>query len=295
MIGIPVRRSLLFVPANRPQLFTKALSGEFSGAPSGGADMVCIELEDGVGPDHKHVARDHMLSFFEQAVVQEDIRPELLVRINHPDTDAGKADLDAIASAAPFTAGVMIPKISSAEELHHVESRLTAHGFDGRLFILIETTAGLEQCFDILRATARLEMVLFGGVDMATALRCSPSWEPLLYARQRLVHAAAAAGIDIMDMPYLNIHDEDGLLAEARAAAHIGFTGKAAIHPAQLAAIHQAFTPAEEQISYAEQVVAAYQSSSTGVTVLDGRLVEKPVVDRMQRVLALARAARKQS
>ena len=283
MAEIHVRRSLLFVPANRPQLFAKALSGP--------ADMVCIELEDGVGPDHKHAARTNMLTFFEQTDTPSQSRPEVVVRINHPDTDEGKADLEAISSAAQFTAGVMIPKISSPEELSRVDQQLAAGGCDGRLFILIETTAGLEMCFDILRASPRLGMVLFGGVDLATALRCTPSWEPLLYARQRLVHAAAGAGIDLMDMPYLNIADQDGLLAESRAAAHIGFTGKAAIHPAQLPAIHQAFTPAEEQVSYARQVVAAYQASPTGVTVLDGRLVEKPVVDRMQRILALAEAA----
>lgn len=285
MADMHVRRSLLFVPANRPQLFAKALSGP--------ADMVCIELEDGVGPDQKQAARAHMLSFFEQTDTFSQAWPEVVVRINHPDTDEGKADLQAICSAAPFPAGVMIPKISSAEELQRVDQQLSSGGCDGRLFILIETNAGLQACFDILRASSRLGMVLFGGVDLATSLRCTPAWEPLLYARQRLVHAAASAAIDIMDMPYLNIADQDGLLAESRAAAHLGFTGKAAIHPAQLGAIHQAFTPAEEQVSYARQVVAAYQASPTGVTVLEGRLVEKPVVDRMQRILALARAAGK--
>jgi len=293
MAEMRVRRSLLFVPANRPHLFAKALAGP--------ADMVCLELEDGVGPDQKTAARAHMRRFFDSKHEgadggerrAADGNAELLVRINHPATEEGKADIDAILSANTHPSGIMIPKISSAEELHKVDAQLTAGGFDGRLFILIETTLGLEGCFDILRASARLEMVLFGGVDLATELRCTPGWEPLLYARQRLVHAAASTGIDIMDMPYLNISDTDGLLAEARAAAAIGFTGKAAIHPAQLAAIHQALTPAEDQISYAQKIVAAYQASATGVTVLDGRLIEKPVVDRMQRLLALARAAGK--
>ena len=104
MAEMHVRRSLLFVPANRPQLFAKALSGP--------ADMVCIELEDGVGPDQKQAARAHMLSFFEQTDTFSQARPEVVVRINHPDTDEGKADLQAICSAAPFPAGVMIPKIS---------------------------------------------------------------------------------------------------------------------------------------------------------------------------------------
>ena len=89
------------------------------------------------------------------------------MRINHPDTDEGKADLQAICSAAPFPAGVMIPKISSAEELQRVDQQLSSGGCDGRLFILIETNAGLQACFDILRASSRLGMVLFGGVDLA--------------------------------------------------------------------------------------------------------------------------------
>ena len=283
MAEVATRRSLLFVPANRPQLFEKALAGL--------ADMVCIELEDGVGPDQKDQARAHMRRFFTGPGSRAEPGRELVLRINHPATDDGKADIEAVLSLPGLDAGLMIPKVSSAEELQEIDTSLRAGGFDGPVFILIETAVGLERSFEILRASDRLQMVLFGGVDLATELRCTPGWEPLLYARQRLVHAAASVGIDVMDMPYLAVRDEDGLYQEAVSAAHLGFTGKAAIHPAQLAAIHKAFTPAEEQIRYAEQVVAAYQRSQTGVCVLDGRLVEKPVVDRMQRVLALARAA----
>ena len=97
MADMHVRRSLLFVPANRPQLFAKALSGP--------ADMVCIELEDGVGPDQKQTARAHMLSFFEQTDTFSQARPEVVVRINHPDTDEGKADLQAISLRSRFPPG----------------------------------------------------------------------------------------------------------------------------------------------------------------------------------------------
>ena len=152
--------------------------------------------------------------------------------------------------------------------------------------MLIETNQGLENCFNILRASPQLKMVLFGGVDLATELRCTPDWVPLLYARQRVIHAAASAGIGVMDMPYLDLKNTDGLLEEARAAANIGFTGKAAIHPSQLTSIHQAFTPTEKQLLEAAKIVEAYNKSLTGVTVIDGRLVEKPVVERMMRILA---------
>ena len=284
MIKIRLRRSLLFVPANRPELFDKALAGP--------ADMICIELEDGVGPEQKDLARENMQTLLASLSAENTgTRAEILVRVNHPETAAGQDDLSAFLSLQTRSVGLMLPKISSADELRSVEHNLRAHGFDGPLFLLIETNQGLEDCFDILRASSLLKMVLFGGVDLASALRCAPDWQPLLYARQRLIHAAASNGLDVMDMPYLHIADKEGLLHEAQAAAHIGFTGKAAIHPAQLAPIHEAFTPAENDICHAEKVVAAYQQAQAGVTVLEGRLVEKPVIDRMMRILALAKAA----
>jgi citrate lyase beta subunit len=282
-----LRRSLLFVPANRPELFDKALAGP--------ADMICIELEDGVASDQKDLAREHMLALLANlsadSTGKSGTQTEILVRVNHPETAAGQADLAAFLSLQTRSVGLMLPKVSTADELRSVEHHLQAHGFDGPLFLLIETNQGLEECFDILQASSLLKMVLFGGVDLASALRCAPDWQPLLYARQRLIHAAASAGLDVMDMPYLHIADTDGLLHEAQAAAYIGFTGKAAIHPAQLAPIHEAFTPKEYDICQAEKVVAAYQQAQAGITVLEGRLVEKPVVDQMMRILALARAA----
>jgi len=284
MIKIRLRRSLLFVPANRSELFDKALAGP--------ADMICIELEDGVGPEQKDLARENMQTLLASLSAENTgTRAEILVRVNHPETAAGQDDLSAFLSLQIRSVGLMLPKISTADELRSVEHNLRAHGFDGPLFLLIETNQGLEDCFDILRASSLLKMVLFGGVDLASALRCTPDWQPLLYARQRLIHAAASTGLDVMDMPYLHIADKDGLLHEAQAAAHIGFTGKAAIHPAQLAPIHEAFTPAEDDICHAEKVVAAYQQAQAEVTVLEGRLVEKPVIDRMMRILALAKAA----
>ncbi len=284
MIKMRLRRSLLFVPANRPELFDKALVGP--------ADMICIELEDGVGPEQKDLARENMQTLLASLSAENTgIQAEILVRVNHPETAAGQDDLSAFLSLQTRSVGLMLPKISTADELRSAEHNLRVHGFDGPLFLLIETNQGLEDCFDILRASSLLKMVLFGGVDLASALRCTPDWQPLLYARQRLIHAAASTGLDVMDMPYLHIADKEGLLHEAQAAAHIGFTGKAAIHPAQLAPIHEAFTPAEDDICHAEKVVAAYQQAQAEVTVLEGRLVEKPVIDRMMRILALAKAA----
>ena len=161
MIHIRLRRSLLFVPANRPELFDKALAGP--------ADMICIELEDGVGPEQKDLARENMLTLLAGLSADNTgTQAEILVRINHPETAAGQNDLSAFLSLQTHSVGLMLPKVSTADELRSVEHHLQAHGFDGSLFLLIETNQGLEECFDILRVSPRIEMVLFGGVDLAS-------------------------------------------------------------------------------------------------------------------------------
>ena len=123
---------------------------------------------------------------------------------------------------------------------------------------------------------------------MSADLRCEKSWEPLLYTRSRLVHAAATAGIDLLDVPFLNLDDADGLEKEARRCAALGFTGKASIHPKQLAPIHKAFTPDAQIVEKARKVCAAFENDNSGLVVVDGELIELPVVRSMYRVLAIA-------
>jgi citrate lyase beta subunit len=130
--------------------------------------------------------------------------------------------------------------------------------------------------------------MILGAVDMSADLRCVKAWEPLLYARSRLVHAAASAGIDLLDVPFLNLDDADGLAREAQACAQLGFTGKASIHPSQIPVIHEAFTPSEAQIAKARRVCAAFEESTTGLVVVDNELIELPVVRSYYRVLAIA-------
>jgi citrate lyase beta subunit len=155
-----------------------------------------------------------------------------------------------------------------------------------RLHVIIETNDGLSDAVAIARSTRRVASLLFGAVDMSADLRCANAWEPLLYARSRVVHAAASAGIDALDVPFLDLDDAAGLAREAQAAAAMGFGGKAAIHPRQIAAIHAAFTPSSAEIARARRIVAAYEASDTGLVVLDGKLVEAPVVRSMYRLLA---------
>ena len=278
---IKPRRSLLFIPANRPDRFDKALNS--------GADMVCIELEDGVAYAQKEMARDNMVKFFSRPQ-NVPASCEILVRINGLEDAHGQADLKAILALPQKPAALMVPKIRTAENVMVLDKQLAKQAPEMALHLLIETAEALEHASAIASASQRLEMLLFGGVDLATELRATTGWEALAYARGRMVHAAALAGLDVMDMPYLAVDDPDGLGQEAARARDMGFGGKAAIHPAQLSVIHQAFTPTAQEIEQAKRILAAYAEASSGVVVLDGRLVEKPVILKMQYILAIAEA-----
>jgi (S)-citramalyl-CoA lyase len=184
--------------------------------------------------------------------------------------------------------GIMLPKVKSPEEIVLLDDLLTSEGSALRLQVIIETNEGLEACYEIARASPRIDALLFGAVDMSAELRVAPTWDALLYARSRLVHAAAAAGIDLIDVPFLDLNDMAGLTREATLAAALGMTGKGAIHPKQLPAITRAFTPDTEQIARARRIVEAFEQAGTGLVVVDGKLIEKPVLRSMYRILAIA-------
>ena len=122
---------------------------------------------------------------------------------------------------------------------------------------------------------------------MAAELRCSNAWEPLLYARSRVVHAASDAGIDAIDVPFLDLNDLDGMRREANLARDLGFCGKGCIHPKQIPILNEVFTPNKTQVAYARRVVEAFEKADTGLIVLDGKLIEKPVLREMKRILAI--------
>jgi len=123
---------------------------------------------------------------------------------------------------------------------------------------------------------------------MAAELRCSNAWEPLLYARSRVVHAAASAGIDAIDVPYLDLEDPDGMAQEATLARELGFSGKGSIHPKQIPILNDVFTPSESEIAHARRILDAFAEADTGLVVVDGKLIEKPVLRDMQRILSIA-------
>ena len=276
--AIRPRRSLLFVPGLRPDRFAKALDS--------GADIVCVDMEDAVARDRKDEGRALTLPLFK---TRTHPHVEQMVRINGLSTPDGLKDLTAIIESETPPPAIMIPKIRSAEEVQLIETLLSSGLARAiRFCVIIETNQGLEHAIEIAKSSSRIDSVILGAVDMSADLRCEKSWEPLLYTRSRLVHAAASAGIDLLDVPFLNLDDPEGLRQEARACARLGFTGKASIHPNQIPIIHEAFTPDEKAIAKARKVCAAFEQDKTGLVVVDGELIELPVVRSMYRVLAIA-------
>ncbi|HJP99220.1 MAG TPA: CoA ester lyase [Rhodanobacteraceae bacterium] len=272
------RRSLLFVPGLRPDRFVKALDS--------GADIVCVDMEDAVARSRKDEGRALTLPLF-----RNNTHPhvEQMVRINALSTADGLKDLSAIIESECPPPAIMIPKIRSAEEVQLIETLLgSGPARQIRFCVIIETNQALERALEIARSSSRIDSLILGAVDMSADLRCEKSWEPLLYTRSRLVHAAASAGIDLLDVPFLNLDDAEGLRQESVACARLGFTGKASIHPNQIPVIHAAFTPDAKTLEKARKVCAAFEQDNTGLVVVDGELIELPVVRSMYRVLAIA-------
>ncbi len=275
------RRSFIFTPGLRPELYPKALSC--------GADIVCVELEDGIAPPDKDAAREKTMEIFASPQVDDGV--ERVVRINCLRSAYGLADVQAILDTTTPPPTLMLPKVISPDEVIWLDDLLTEKGHDLRLHVIIEMNAGLEAVYDIAHSSSRIDALFFGGFDMAADLRCKNAWEPLLYARSRVVHAAASAGIDVLDVPYLDLEDLKGMEVEARLAKDLGFGGKGAIHPKQIAPLNGVFTPSDEEVAKAEKILKAFAEAGTGLVVVDGKLIEKPVLREMQRIVSVARRA----
>tara|TARA_E500000318_G_scaffold109098_1_gene121334 strand:- start:2629 stop:3489 length:861 start_codon:yes stop_codon:yes gene_type:complete len=272
------RRSFIFSPGLKPDMFPKALAC--------GTDIVCVELEDGIAPKDKDEARRNAMGLFAQP--QADDGVERIVRINCLREAFGLADVQAVLESDTPPPALMLPKVRTPDEVVWLDNLLTERGHDTRLHIIIETNAGLEAVHDIARSSPRIDALFFGGVDMAAELRCRNAWEPLLYARSRVVHAAASAGLDVIDVPYLDLQDPDGMRREAELARDLGFSGKGSIHPRQIQVLNEVFTPNAEAIAHARRVVQTFEEADTGLVVIDGKLIEKPVLRDMHRILAIA-------
>jgi (S)-citramalyl-CoA lyase len=278
---VRARRSFIFAPGNRPDMFPKALAS--------GTDIVCVDLEDAIAPKDKDAARQ--TAFSALPVAPGPQRVERIIRMNCLRTTDGMRDVQALLEAPAPIAAVMLPKVKGPDEVRNLADLLAEYKLPTRLHVIIETNEALEAAPEIARASDRIDALFFGGVDMAADLRCRSSWMALQYARSRTVHAAAMAGIDVIDVPYLDLDDRDGMLREARLAAELGFCGKGAIHPKQIADLNTVFAPDEASVAHARRVLAAWADCGGGLLVFEGKLIEKPVLRSLTRILAVHEAA----
>ena len=275
---LKVRRSFIFTPGLKPEMFPKAIES--------GADMVCIELEDGIAINDKDEARNNTIEALKTLEVNSDV--ELVVRINNQRTKFGLLDLEAFVSSKLKVKALMLPKVKTPDEITFIDDLLTDCNLDTDLHVIMETNEALQNIYDIAHASKRIVALYFGGVDMAAELRVDNKWENLVYARSKLVHAGASAGLDVIDVPYLDLENMEGMKKEAELVRNLGFTGKGSIHPKQIKILNQVFTPPEDEILKAKKILEQFNNSNTGLVVIDGKLIEKPVLREMQRKILIA-------
>jgi (S)-citramalyl-CoA lyase len=270
-------RSWLFTPATRPD--------RFANAAAVGADVAILDLEDAVAPKDKAEARKTALEYLAGNPV-DNARHAL--RINGLDTPPGVADLDALLRSKAAPDFLVLPKTETAGHLQILDRLLTAAGRQTRLIGLIESAHGLAAVEAIADATPRLVGLMFGAADMAADIGAQTAWEPLAFARSRLIAACALAGITPIDAPFFDIRDEAGLQHEVAAAVALGFAAKAAIHPNQIGAINAALTPTHEALEKARAILA---ENAKGVGTVDGQMIDEAVARKARRVLAAAGVA----
>ncbi len=264
-------RSYLFVPADRPERYTKALAS--------GADAVIVDLEDAVAPAAKDGARAALAAWLDGA----GATARVAVRINDAASAAFAADL-AVASR-PGVAAVVVPKAERVEDLAHVRAAAPA----AALLPIVESGAGVANARALARAPG-VERLLFGSIDLQLDLGIEGDGDELLAFRSELVLASRLAGIAApVDGVSPAIDDVAALTSDARRARRLGFGAKLCIHPRQVALVHAAFAPSDDEVAWAKRVVAAAEASAGAAVAVDGRMVDRPVLLRAQTLLARSR------
>jgi len=272
-----IRRSLLFIPADRPDRIAKAAA-----LPT---DVVVVELEDGVAPERKALAREEA----GRALAEVDFGSrEVGLRVNRISTLHGIADILALAKWPRKPELIILPKVESAGEVRIYDELLTEMNAGSQLLPLIESSRGLQAAGEIVTASPRITSLAFGIADLSAELGCRPAWEPMLFCRASIVSAGALAGVSLIDPPYLDIRDETGLIEECNRVREMGYSGKICIHPSQLGPVNQAFTPTIEEVERARKIDEAAATQGGGAILVDGRMVDRPVVISAQRVAAIA-------
>jgi citrate lyase subunit beta/citryl-CoA lyase len=290
-------RSLLFVPGDSARKQEKALATD--------ADALILDLEDSVAPANLPAARERVAGLLAAQAAQR--APELWVRVNSPTSGLLRADLDGICSGG-LPQGIVLPKVSGAGEIPQVAARLAelerrlgaAEGRTRLLVIATETPQGLlalpqypAVLGSALAVRGRLAGLTWGAEDLGAAVGAMGQREggeltfTFQLARATCLLTAAALGVQAIDGVHTDFRDAGGLKRELTAARRDGFTGKLAIHPDQIAAINETFTPSEAECLQARRVVGAFAAAQgAGVTSLDGRMIDRPHLIQAQRILA---------
>jgi citrate lyase subunit beta/citryl-CoA lyase len=288
-------RSFLFIPGDSPKKLEKGLGS--------GADALLLDLEDSISPQNKAEARNVTLGFLKEAV-PVTARPRIYVRINGLQTGLTDADLDTIVAGRPD--GVMFPKAEGGATVTHCDAKLTAreaiHGLpDGSLDIIAIATETAQAMFlagTYGGASKRLKGLTWGAEDLSVELGAEANRDrdghflaPYQLARSLCLAGAAAAQVQAIDTVYVDFRNDAGLRRECEEARRDGFTGKMAIHPGQVAAINEVFTPTAEQVKRAEAVIAAFaQNPGAGTVGIGGVMYDRPHLERAKQLLARAKA-----
>lgn len=283
-----MRRSLLFLPGNNPNMLINA--GSLC------ADAVIFDLEDAVSPAEKDAAR----ILVRNTMKYMDLTCEKIVRINSVDTTYWQKDIDMILPQSPDL--LLLPKSSSAEDvltvakyMDTVEEKLGLEKGKVGIMPLIETALGVENAFSIAKASERVKALFLGAEDLTADIQCKRTKEgrEIEYARTRLVVAARAAGVDVYDTPFTDVNDDEGIVVDAQVAKSLGFTGKASISPRHVETINNVFSPTLAEINYAYDVIEAIETAKRqgkGAISLNGKMIDAPIVARAERTIAMAKA-----
>ena len=267
-------RCVMFTPALQVDRFAKALNSS--------ADIALIDLEDSIGWQDKEEARHQALRCLELP------RPDnkaVAVRINELTGSCGLQDLDALQTAKQPPDYILLPKIERAHHITFAQTYLLSIGMQVNLIALIETANAVKHVQEIAQASPNLKALLFGSADYVRDIQGEICWDTLLMPRSAIVLAARVAGIHAIDTPYFDIHDEDGLIEDCIRVKKLGFNGRCAIHPKQIAPIQTYFAPSSEAIQRAKDIVVAAQFSNGNVCQVNGEMVGQPIIEAARLLL----------
>ena len=280
-----VRRSVLFTPGDRPKMLRKAADS--------GADVIVFDLEDAVSLDRKAEARTTVREVLSDPAFDPDC--EVCVRVN-ASSEAFGDDLAVLLedSTSLRLDSVMLPKVESAADVDELEAELEAHDEPRPVLALLESAAGILAAPDVAAADAT-DALVFGAEDLSADLGATRTAEgtEVLYARQRVVVAAAAHDCAAIDTLVTDFGNDERLREDAAFSVRLGYDGKLAIHPAQVAPINEAFTPSPDEYEWAQAVLEAKREADEagrGVFEVDGEMIDAPLIAQAERILERARA-----